>query len=543
MCPRKKQLIFTIFTAMYVHHARGADHGMKKATITVKPSGLSREFDGGVLLLDALAEMGILLRTPCGGRGFCGKCAVTVRGELPPRTEAEDRLYPGEPHRRLACQTRISGDVAVHHEYSAVSPALAVIAPGADEKLGLAVDVGTTTIQVSLTNMSAGSSALLDSFLNPQRRFGHDVIARISAATSPGDARALTDSVRWAVTGAALAAMGAAGVSPGRIERIVFSGNTTMLYFLYGLDVRPIGVYPYLAATRDFGERNAAEIGLGDFPNATVHALPVASAYLGGDLVGGLSLTHQRAYERRVFFLDMGTNGEIFVRNGDGVIYATSCAMGPALEGMNISHGMTADAGAVSHVRDGGRSLVLQVIGQGAPVGLCGTGIIDLLALMLRERVIRSDGAFMKIGRDEHRLFPDGVLSSGGTKMIRLDGAITLSQKDIRNIQLAKGASLSASNILLHEARCRVEDVEHVFIAGAFGENLSIENFRALSFIPDFPNARYHFLGNTSLAAAQEACLSGAFRESARRLRDSINVVELSSHPDFNGEFVRCLDF
>jgi uncharacterized 2Fe-2S/4Fe-4S cluster protein (DUF4445 family) len=201
--------------------------------------------------------------------------------------------------------------------------------------------------------------------------------------------------------------------------------------------------------------------------------------------------------------------------------------MGPALEGMNISRGMTADAGAVTHIRISGEGYELEVLGGGEPLGISGTGIIDALAILLRRDILRKNGSFI-------------ASSSGG---FSFQPGISVSQKDVRNIQLAKGASLAAATLLLHEARFDAGRVRQAAIAGALGRNLNMENFMYLSFLPAFPGAAFSSMGNTSLAAAEKACLDPGFIERTARLRDRLQVIELSNREEFNDVFMRSLDF
>jgi uncharacterized 2Fe-2S/4Fe-4S cluster protein (DUF4445 family) len=516
---------------------------MKKIKLTILPENSSRVFDENTLLVDALSEMGVVVKTPCGGKGFCGKCGIRAEGGLSDRSSADEKFFHGNISFRLACQARLTGDATAYSTSIRRAPAVKFQAPAAGADLGLAVDIGTTTIQVSLVDMAGRTGHLLDSFLNPQRRFGHDVIARISVSADPESAEKLVSSLRISIARSAADALAAAGIDPAAVTRIIFSGNTTMLYFLFGLDPRPLGVFPYRAPRIDFHGFAPGGIGFGTFRGAAVEALPAASAYLGGDLIGGLALTHDMGYRNDVFFIDLGTNGEIFLRNGGGDIYSTSCAMGPALEGMNITSGMTADDGAIAHVSAADDALHLDVIGNTAPEGICGTGIVDAVAILLEKNILRRDGAFNPEASGFTKLFPGGIISRNGTKAVMLADEVALTQRDIRNIQLAKGASLSASHILLKEAACDAGSIRDVFIAGAFGQNLDIGSFRALGFIPDFGNAEYHFLGNSSLASAEKACYDPGFRSLARELRDAVRVIELSAHPDFQEEFVKCLNF
>ncbi len=455
------------------------------------------------------------------------------------RSDAEKRFFPSEPRARLACRTTLENDMTVR-----VPPAAAARSerplPSRLHDPAVALDIGTTTVQLSIVERPDGPAHPLGSFLNPQRRHGHDVIARIAASADPALRESLVRVIRSAVASSIAAGLSGSGMTPDDIGLLVVSGNTTMTHLFFDIDVRTLGVHPYTARELDYDQHTALEDLL---PAARIAALPSASAFLGGDLVGGLALSELMGLERNVFFIDIGTNGEMFLRDDAGTVYAASCAMGPALEGMNISSGMTADEGAINHYTAVNGILRPQIIGGAAPVGICGTGIIDALAIMLREGVVRGSGAFDRAAAETSAIFSGRVVNQGGTTACLLDRGVSITQKDIRNIQLAKGASLAAARILLVEAAYDAGRIEHVLVAGAFGENLDIENFRTLGFLPDFPNAAYRFLGNTSLAAAERACTDHAFIGRCRSLRDALSVVELTMRADFNDEFIRCLNF
>jgi len=513
---------------------------MRKHRLTLLPGGASGEFPEGTPLIDALSDMGVSPRTPCGGKGICGKCGVQITEGAPVRTAADDRFFPDRPLHRLACRVSIDGDMTVSLPEPVSAPSGGRALPSRLNDPAAAIDIGTTTVQISIVERSGGETYPLGSFLNPQRRHGHDVITRIAAAADPMVHASLVRVIRQAVVSAVQTALHGRTVDAESTGLLVVSGNTTMTHLFFGLDVRPLGVFPYSARELDYVGMTPPE---GLPASARVAALPSASGFIGGDLVGGLALTEESCAGRRVFFIDIGTNGEMFLRDRQGGAYAASCAMGPALEGMNISSGMTADEGAINHFTVSGGALAPEVIGGTEPVGVCGTGIIDALAIMLRESVVRGNGAFDRAAAETSGLFAGRLDTADGVLSCRLAESVALTQKDIRNIQLAKGASLAAAQILLKEASCRAEDVDLVMIAGAFGENLNIDNFRSLGFLPDFPNAEYRFMGNTSLAAAERACINPAFIERCRELRDRLTVVELTSQSDFNDIFIECLNF
>ena len=204
---------------------------------------------------------------------------------------------------------------------------------------------------------------------------------------------------------------------------------------------------------------------------------------------------------------------------------------------------MTADSGAITRISLVNGSLAYSMIGEGEPAGITGTALVDILAIMLRENIIRKDGAFNADIEDMPLPSPMTCSFNGNIPCISLWGDIQVTIKDIRNVQLAKGAALAAARLLLKEAGCLPEQVEYVMIAGAFGENLDMENFRVLGFLPEFPAATWKFLGNSSLQAAQEACCNPHFHQDAVALRDRINELNLSQHEEFSREFVAAINF
>jgi uncharacterized 2Fe-2S/4Fe-4S cluster protein (DUF4445 family) len=369
------------------------------------------------------------------------------------------------------------------------------------------------------------------------------VISRIAACSDPATKGRQSDLIRSSVFNAMLRFLQACGIPAPCCELIVLSGNTTMLSLFFGLDVGPLGRYPYEVKTRDFTGFTPADIGALAFPDVRIFALPVLSAFIGGDLMGGLTLCRGSGIEKNAFFIDLGTNGELFVMNKNKELFATSCAMGPALEGMNIAWGMTAEDGAITAVEDGPGGLAFSMMGSGEPVGISGTALVDLTAILLRRGVIRPDGAFCKDLKPSDLPSPLAAGEIEGMKALRVQGDIRFTQRDIRNLQLAKAAGLAASRILLKESGMDASAIEQVLIAGAFGEHLDLENFKALGFLPDFPNALWQFLGNTSLKAAEIACTDDTFMNKASSFRDQVCEVELALRPGFQDEFIDCTTF
>ncbi|MDI6741417.1 MAG: ASKHA domain-containing protein [Smithella sp.] len=511
----------------------------KLCKLTMLPGSATAEYANGTVLIDALEEVGVMLPSPCGGKGFCAKCLVKASGALSKPSESENRIIENHEGYRLACQARVEGDVHVSCEIKCDHDGRfrAVKKP---DRAGLAVDIGTTSVQVSL-KISQNESILLGDFLNPQRRYGHDVISRIAAAKNANAAIDMSRRIRNVIKSMALRSLEEMCFPTDIIDRIVISGNTTMLYLFFGINVAALGENPYRAEYKDINSFQPEDVGMKEFARAELKSMPIFSAFVGGDVVGGFSLSHIGSRKKNTFYIDLGTNGEIVFVNSIGEIRATSCAMGPALEGMNISCGMSAGDGAIIHARLDRDRLIYDMIGDGEPVGISGTALIDITALLLEVGGISCRGNISPL--ETVLPYPAQIVNGDKGKNIRIRGDIVLTQEDIRNLQLAKAASLAASQMLLEDSGCKAEEVEQVIISGALGRNLNIRNFKKLGFIPDFPNAEYKIAGNTSLEAAEHACSEDDFLRQAQMLRDRMSEVVLAGQDSFRRRFINALDF
>ncbi len=517
-------------------------------TFRVKVNPGNREYlvEEGTLVLDLLMDQGYALPTPCGGKGICGKCKVWAEGSLSEPTGFEQRFPGVDRGYRLACQTYITGDAVLFLDEEKNRETVADIPIERGSDIGFAVDIGTTSVKVAVVDYTNGIQCPVDSFLNPQRRYGHDVVGRIAASSDPDARQKLEHQIRSSVFTSIQGIMKRYSLTENQIQDVVFSGNTTMLYFLFGMETGALGVHPYTAHWKDFEGYTLRDIRPEEIlpvvpEDIPVYGLAAASAYLGGDLVGGAAYMEHEGYNDCTFFIDVGTNGEIYL-HFNGAMFATSCAMGPALEGMNISHGMTADEGAINHFWLEDDRLKYSVMGNTRPVGISGTGLIDIIAILLRQGLVETSGAFSDSLKND-TVGIKGIACSNESRSIVLEDSVSVTQKDIRNIQLAKGASLAAGKMLLMKSGIDPEQIKQVVIAGAFGENLFIDNFKQLKFIPDFPNAEYLFLGNTSLKAASMYCYDREFRKGLREFRDRIEVIELTGSIEFNDMFMDSFDF
>lgn len=509
---------------------------MKPFSALIKPSGKTADFSGNPLLIDIIFDAGLGVRSPCGGKGICGKCSVKAEGKLSEKTDKEKEFSDNE-NVRLACQGRAEGNVEITIDESSSLKSISGKNSEPDSFYAAAVDIGTTSVKISIVSLNSGKIYPLASFLNPQRRFGHDVVSRISASADGKNSEAMTYLIRAAVENAIYSALKEFKIETEKLKRVVVSANTVMTYLFHGMKISGLGIFPYETPVKEFSSARGGDLGFRIFPEAEVVTMPVVSAYIGGDLVSGVLHTEKQGLTDAIFFADLGTNGEIFLRRGNK-IYAASCAMGPALEGMNISCGMTAEDGAINHISFEQGTFGFSSIGAENPSGISGTGLIDFISILIDKGLISRNGGFNK-SADQFK----GIDFDKDNSRIYISEKVYLNQKDIRNIQLAKGALLAASEILLNEAGIEADAVRYAGIAGSFGDNLDIQNFRNLRFIPDFKKSEYIFSGNTSLASAQLVCLDDAVYKRGVEISRNIEYIELSNHKKFNDVFIGSLDF
>lgn len=390
---------------------------------------------------------------------------------------------------------------------------------------GLAVDVGTSTVVAELVDLVTGKSAGRVSALNSQASYGADVVSRITFAfQNPDNLRRLRKSIVHLLNDLVGELSGKAGVPRDRIYEAVVAGNTAMNHLLCGVSVDPLALAPFHAVFSALPPFPSGEIGLELNPAARVYVVPNIKGFVGGDITAGLAAAALAEKSGNALFIDIGTNGEIVLKKGQKFI-ATSTAAGPAFEGMSISCGMLAVEGAVHRAewREGFR---LQTIGGLPAHGICGTGLIDILANSLAHGLVGRDGKI-----------------AGSEKKLRLGDKLSLNQSDIREIQLAAAAVKSGVRLMLKEFQVPLKNLEAVYVAGAFGNSLDIRNAQSLGLLPAIPEKKILFIGNSSLAGAKKLLLSAPERAAAESLAKSITHISLATRPDFQDEFVRSLEF
>lgn len=422
------------------------------------------------------------------------------------------------------------------------------------ESLAVATDVGTTTLVAALLDLNTGSELAVASRLNPQTRFGDDVLSRIRhVREAPGGLRELHETIIRAVAEMIDELVERAGIRRERIYELTFSGNTTMQQLLCGVDPSSLGEVPFVPAAGRGPLVSAAELGLHVHPRATVCVLPVIGGFVGGDTVSGILATGLAEARGPTLLVDIGTNGEI-VLMADGKLSAASTAAGPAFEGARISHGMGGSRGAIEKVIVDGR-LRTNVIGNVPPVGLCGSGLIDLAAELLRHGLLAPEGRLLSADQ-----LPDGLLPDLAQRIVEHDGQaafllaretetghrrpILLTQRDLRELQLATGAIRAGIVILLQRAGLKPEDLEAVLIAGGFGNFIRRSNAQRIGLLPwQIQRRRIRYQGNTSLAGARLVALSQQARRTAEDLARRTEHVDLSRHTDFAKAFAEAMIF
>jgi uncharacterized 2Fe-2S/4Fe-4S cluster protein (DUF4445 family) len=491
---------------------------MSAATVRIRlePLGIDIDVPHGTPLTEVLSAQDF--EFPCGGLGTCAGCGVRASaGSLP--VTAEDRAaFSSEELAhgwRLACQAQATSPLVLecgqwHMEVLADDSVM----HGAGKRgLGIAIDLGTTTIAAQMIDLLSGDVLAVETRLNPQSTSGSDVMSRIQAAISGVN---LTDTIRDTL-GEVVKQLSGGRVD--EIAEIVLVGNTVMHHLFSGLDVEPLAHVPFVSPR--LGEQHFSPEVL-RWPlsaQCSIRFLRCIGGFVGSDILAGIVATGMTEREDLIALIDLGTNGEIAIGNQYGVVCASTAA-GPAFEAGTIQMGMRAAAGAIAHVSLAGRTLHASVIGHTEPRGICGSGLVDAVAAGL------ADAAILPSGR-----------IADGSKVFPVADPVVLYQSDIRELQLAKAAIASGFRLLLRRIGAEAHNLKRIHLAGAFGNYLQAESAIRIGLI-EAPQERIEPAGNTALRGAKHLLL--ATQEPAL---PRIEHVSLASDPQFQDEFARCMTF
>jgi len=484
--------------------------------IRLEPLSVEVDLPRGAPLVSSLAANGF--EFPCGGTGLCGGCKVRVLAGALPVTEADRAVFPTQEIDdgwRLACQAHAQMPLVLEcgQWHMDVLTDNAGLAGAGKHGLGIAIDLGTTTIAAQIVDLASGAVLGVETELNPQAPFGSDVMSRIRAALQGDD---LTTVVR-----AALGQM-VTRLASGRedeIVEVVLVGNTVMHHLFSGRDVETLSHAPFASPHLGVQRFRPDELGWALPAACTIRFAHCLGGFVGSDILAGIVATGMTNGDDMMALVDLGTNGEIAIGNRHRVVCASTAA-GPAFEAGSIRMGMRAATGAISYVALSEGELKATVIGDVEPRGICGSGLVDAVAAGLRSCAI----------------LPSGRIADG-TKVFPVAGPVVLTQADIRELQLAKGAIASGFKLLLKRLGARAEDLKSVYLAGAFGNYVQIESAIRIGLI-EAPRERVHAAGNTALRGAKMLLL--AAEEPAL---PTIEHIGLASDPDFQDEFTNCMTF
>ena len=418
-------------------------------------------------------------------------------------------------------------------------------------KYGIAYDLGTTTVVATLMDLNTGTPVSVKSMLNKQQPFGADVISRISATMlDKNSLEKLSDLAKDTLNELTEQLISEANVERKYIYEIAIAGNATMMQLVLNIDPEPIGVAPFITVSKDFPELKATDFGILINENAKAYVFPSFGAYVGGDIVSGVLASGIDRDKRIRLFIDVGTNCEIVLTDGENIV-ATAAPAGPAFEAASIKCGMRAADGAIEVVKINEKGVEIQTIGEVDPVGICGSGLVDAVAELARVGIIDSSGKFVEKNNYSGKnieLFEKIITNEAGEKIFILHGnsqepLVYLSQRDIRELQFAKASIATGWALLVEELKVNPSEIQQVLLAGSFGSYLSPTSAVNIGLVPKLPILRIISAGNVAGDGAKMVLLSSNERKGVQTLLDEVNYIELSDRPDFNDKFVNNLSF
>lgn len=552
--------------------------------IKILPQEKTLLASAGQTLKEVLDQNNIHLEGSCGGQGICGSCSLFILEPILDNNTVSPKNQPAQARKTeyieingkkilaqqvLACQTKIEQDMAISLEASQpdgqpgkarilsqvlgdnkTSPLNPAVSIGKKQEqfflkhknklirplkswsqgarpLGAAIDLGTTTLVVSLVDLEQGRILAVSSDLNPQQAFGHDVLSRIQHAATPQGRKELHECISTGLSRLIKKVCIQAQVRPTWVLEIVLGANTTMLELAAGIDPTPLGHLPFQVDIQGGHNYPVKDFGLLANDQATIYLPPIIHAFVGTDISAGLLVCPEFFNpQKKVLFLDLGTNGEICL-NASGRKFATSTAAGPAFEGVGLSAGMRALPGAMEKINLQGKKISYKTIDDQPIQGICGSGYISLLAALLQTG----------------QLDPSGRLQSPEKDSFWITKKAKITQKDIRQLQLAKGAVRTGIDLLLEHGQVQPSDLDQIFLAGGFGNFVAPQDLERIGLLPRNTSPKVKFLGNTSLNGAIKLLLHADLRARLEKKCISIAHVQLANEKKFMNLFVENLAF
>lgn len=518
---------------------------MSKPTVNIvnKATGASMSVhaDPGASVSEIIKNSKLSFSMPCGGNHTCGKCKFAAIGSFSDITEKEKVFLSEEEinsNIRLACFTRVKGDCTIiigNEEKASIAMETVESTQTADGKCSIAIDIGTTTV-VGYIFQNKGMKLLASKGeMNAQRTFGADVISRIDYSNKIS-LKTLTQTIRDQLDSIIKSLLKTANVSADRIEQITVTGNTTMLHFFDGIEASEIAVYPFKPRSL-FDVTNPCEKYF-SFKNVPVYLPSCAAAYLGADIMCSVLASGMTEKERTSLIADIGTNGEMVLLH-DGKLYACSTAAGPAFEGAGIEMGMPACDGAIDKCAVINEKIEFHTIGDKKAVGICATGLISAVSLMIENNIIDETGLILT---DEHA-FTEYIDDNGSETVFYIgDSGVKLTQKDIRQLQLAKSAVAAGISALIKECEITADDIDDFYICGGFGSYINPIEASKIGLFPVALKDKCRSIGNAAAKGAS-MLISDEQKEKLRKIVKDINVIELSMSEIFMQEYIEKMYF
>ena len=471
--------------------------------------------DEPISFIEAMSQLGLSFYRPCGGIGKCLSCAIKFVYGMPPMTSFDERGLDFSEMRagyRLGCKCVITRDCKILVPASLASEITSVLADEVaededinKENIGIAVDIGTTTLATAVIDLDTGKMLRQRNCTNSQIQFGADVMSRVKAAME-GHNNELMDCVRKDLMKLGREILGENYL----MHKVVFSGNTIMTHLLLGMVVDGFARYPFVPYTLDSVKF------VKDRRN--IFFMPAISAFVGGDIVSGLYYLKDRG---SFLLVDMGTNAELVLYDGK-TYYCTSASAGPALEGASLSCGVASVRGAINHLSINDGKCTYTTIGGEAPIGLCGSGVIDLIHELRRNNLIDEGGLLVEEYAESGYPIAENVVVTG---------------EDIQQVLLAKAAIYSAITLLIKEAGIQVDDIDHLFVSGGLGATIGVWSAAGIGIFPKELLPKFEAVGNTSLRGAIKFVRDGN-EEELQEIKDNAKVVVLNEKPEFQELFL-----